>query len=90
MITILCNVYEKHDMLNILKYAKEKKIEDCNNDLITPGLLKLELEKIDRLKRRILGQKPAEDYQLQNKNYREKYTVSEDHDDLPKAPFNIV
>lgn len=87
MVTITCNVYEKHDFLNMLDYAKKKKIEDCNNNLITPGLLKLELEKIDRLKRRILGKKPVEDYLLQSKEFREKYTVGEGHDDFPKAEY---
>ena len=62
MVTIKCDVYEKRDFEIFLDYAREKKIEDCNNNKITPYLLKIELEKLARLKRLLTG-KTKEDYQ---------------------------
>lgn len=62
MVIIKCDIYEKGELIRFLDYAKTKKIEDCNNDKITPKLLKLELEKIEILKKIING-KCREDYQ---------------------------
>lgn len=67
MITIRCSVYEKRDFEVYLDYAKEKLIEDCNNNKMTPMLLKIELEKIKRLKERVNG-KAKEDYQQSSTN----------------------
>lgn len=61
MITIRCSVYEKHDLLQAIEYAQKKKIEDYNNEKITYGLLKIELDRLDTLKQRIDG-KYKEDY----------------------------
>ena len=55
MIKIVCSVYEKYDFLEILEYAKKKKIEDCNNNVINPYYLKWELEKLETLKKRVNG-----------------------------------
>lgn len=55
MITIRCDVWERRDLEMFLEYAKEKKIEDCNNGKITEKLLDIELEKIRRLKNRLKG-----------------------------------
>ena len=63
MVTIKCDVYDKRDFEMFLDYAKKKKIEDCNNNKITPYLLKIELEKLARLKRLLTG-KVKEDYQI--------------------------
>lgn len=55
MVTINCDVYEKHDLLKILDYAKKKKYEDCNNNIITPTLLEMEVRTIETLKKRVNG-----------------------------------
>lgn len=62
MVTIKCDVYEKRDFEIFLDYAKEKKIEDCNNNKITPKLLRIELNKIATLKSILKGNN-KEDYQ---------------------------
>jgi hypothetical protein len=81
-------VYEKRDFEVYLDYAKEKKLEDCNNGKITANLLKIELDKINNLKRRVNG-KVREDYQQSSVSYRRNHgTATErEHDGLPKAPF---
>ena len=87
MIRINCTVYEKYDMLAMLKYAKKKKIEEFNQNKITAKLLEIELNKIATLERRIEG-KYREDYhdQASWKSRRDSGTPDE-NDDLPKAPF---
>lgn len=87
MIRINCTVYEKHDMLAMLKYAKQKKIEEFNRNKMTAKLLEIELNKIATLERRVNGIY-REDYndQASWKSRRENGTPDE-HDDLPKAPF---
>lgn len=84
MITIKCTVYEKHDLLKILDYAKEKKYQDCNDEKITPKLLHMEVERIELLKRRINGQY-REDYQdVSTKAYRRQFKRSKDDIDPQK------
>ena len=68
MVTIRCSVYEKRDFEVYLDYAKEKLIEDYDNDKITLMLLNIELEKINRLKERLKG-KVKEDYQQTSVKY---------------------
>ena len=46
MVTIKCSVYERHDLLKLLDYAKEKKFQDCNDNKITPRLLELDVKTI--------------------------------------------
>ena len=87
MITIKMSVYEKADMLKVLEYAKEKKIEDCNNDIITPLLLNIELERIKILKNRIKG-KFNEDYQQMSRKYLRQF--EREKDDLPESPFEDI
>lgn len=87
MVTIKMSVYEKADLLNFLEYAKQKKIEDCNNDIITPLLLNIELEKINALKDRVNG-KFKEDYQQTSRKYIRQFP--REKDDLPKTPFDDI
>lgn len=87
MITIKMSVYEKADLLSFLDYAKEKKIEDCNNDIITPLLLNIELERIKILKNRIKG-KFNEDYQQMSRKYLRQF--EREKDDLPETPFDDI
>lgn len=78
MVTIKCTVYEKHDLLRLLDYAKEKKIQEFNEDKITAKLLKMDMDRIELLKRRVNGQY-REDYQdVSTKSYRRQYKRSED------------
>lgn len=69
MITIKCDVYEKNQLLQYLNYCKKKRIEECNNDEITVGLLNIELGIINNLIDRIDG-KYREDYDMRSKDYR--------------------
>lgn len=85
MVTIKMSVYEKADLLKVLEYAKEKKIEDCNKDIITPLLLNIELEKINVLKNRAKG-KFNEDYQQMSRKYSREFEGEKD--DLPKNHFD--
>ena len=87
MITIKMSVYEKADLLSFLDYAKEEKIEDCNNDIITPLLLNIELERIKILKNRIKG-KFNEDYQQMSRKYLRQF--EREKDDLPGTPFDDI
>ena len=87
MVTIKMSVYEKADLLRFLEYAKEKKLEDCNNDVITPLLLKIELEKINTLKDRVNG-KFKEDYQQTSRKYIRQF--EREKDDLPGTPFDDI
>lgn len=87
MVTIKMSVYEKADLLRLLEYAKEKKLEDCNNDVITPLLLKIELEKINALKDRVNG-KFKEDYQQISRKYIRQF--EREKDDLPENPFDDI
>ena len=87
MVTIKMSVYEKADLLSFLDCAKEKKIEDCNNDIITPLLLNIELERIKILKNRIKG-KFNEDYQQMSRKYLIQF--ERENDDLPAAPFEDI
>lgn len=83
MVTIRCSVYEKRDFEVYLDYAKEKLIEDFDNEKITLMLLNIELEKIKRLKERVNG-KVKEDYQQSSIKYnRDHGTLKErEKDDL--------
>lgn len=84
MITIICSVYEKHDLLELIDYAKKKKIEDCNNDIITPYLLNIELARLNKLKQRING-KVREDYDTASLRYNRNHPSGRvQKDDLPK------
>ena len=85
MVTIKMTAYEKADLLRLLEYAKEKKLEDCNNDVITPLLLKIELEKINTLVNRANG-KYREDYQQMSRKYIRQFP--KEKDDLPETPFD--
>lgn len=87
MVTIKMSVYEKADLLKVLEYAKEKKIEDCNKDIITPLLLNIELEKINVLKNRAKG-KFNEDYQQTSRKYIRQF--KREKDDLPETPFDDI
>lgn len=76
MVTINCTVYEKHDLLRLLDYAKEKKIQDCNEEKITPRLLQMDIDRINLLKKRISGQY-EDDYQdVSAKSYRRQFNRS--------------
>ena len=55
MVRINCTVYEKYDMLSILKYAKRKKIEEFKKNKMTSKMLRIELNKIKTLENRING-----------------------------------
>jgi hypothetical protein len=81
-------VYEKRDFEVYLDYAKEKKLEDCNNGKITAKLLKIELDKINVLKRRLKGI-VREDYQQSSVAYKRNHGTAKEreYDGLPKAPF---
>lgn len=84
MVNIVCSVYEKCDFLELISYAKKKKIEDCNNNLISPTLLKIELDKLERLKQRVEG-KYRHDYDMSSLKYSKKHPSGNvDKDDLPK------
>lgn len=84
MVTIKCSVYEKHDLLKLLDYAKEKKYQDCNDNKITTGLLELDVKTIETLKRRVNGQY-KEDYQdTPAKAYRRQFKRDEDDLDPDK------
>ena len=74
-------------LLNFLDYAKQKKIEDCNKDIITPLLLNIELEKINVLKNRVKG-KFNEDYQQMSRKYIRQF--KREKDDLPETPFDDI
>lgn len=87
MVTIKMTAYEKADLLRLLEYAKEKKLEDCNNDVITPLLLKIEIEKINTLKDRVNG-KCKEDYQQTSRKYIRQF--KREKDDLPETPFDDI
>ena len=68
MVTIRCSVYEKRDFEVFLDYAKDKLIEDFDNNKITLMYLNIELEKIKKLKERLQG-KVKEDYQQTSVKY---------------------
>lgn len=61
MVTINCSVYEKHDLLEVLEYAKKKKIQDYESGKITKELMKFDTNIIDKLIQRVNG-KYVEDY----------------------------
>lgn len=88
MVKIECTVYEKYHFLEMIEYAKQKKIEECNNGTITVKLLNLELDKLNRLKARVNG-KVQRDYEQSSIKYnRDNGTSKEkEKDDLPTAPF---
>ena len=71
MVTITCDVYEKHEFLKILEYAKEKKKEDYRKGLMTDKMLEIELDSIHRLTNRVNGIY-KEDYLMLSKTGREK------------------
>lgn len=84
MVTINCTVYEKHDLLKVLDYAKEKRIEDCDKGKITTEHLELDLKTIETLKLRVHG-KYREDYQdVSSKSYREQCNARKDEIDPQK------
>ncbi len=73
MVTIKCSEYEKGDMIRILNYARNKKIEDSKKDnKIAKQILNIDLKTIDILIDRVNG-KYREDYYNRNaKSGREK------------------
>lgn len=78
MVTIRCTVYERHDLLRLLDYAKEKKFKDCNEGKITEKLLQMDVDRIELLKRRLKGEY-KEDYQdVSTKSYRRQFKRSDD------------
>lgn len=77
MVTITCDVYEKHDFLKILEYAKEKKKEDCKQGLITSKMLEIELDNIYRLINRVNGIY-QEDYLMLSKTARDKMDATKE------------
>lgn len=78
MVTIRCTVYERHDLLRILDYAKEKKVKDCNEGKITAKLLQMDVDRIELLKRRLKGEY-KDDYQdVSTKSYRRQFKRSDD------------
>lgn len=84
MVNITCSVYEKCDFLELIEYAKKKKIEDCNNELISPLLLKIELDKLESLRQRVEG-KYRHDYDMSSRRYSRNHPSGNvDNDDLPK------
>lgn len=87
MIRINCTVYEKHDMLAMLKYAKRKKIEEFNKNEITAKLLEIELNKIATLEKRINGIYREDYYDQASWKSRRENGTPDENDDLPKAPF---
>lgn len=88
MVKIECSVYEKYNFLEMIDYAKSKKIEECNNGKITIQLLNLELEKLNKLKDRVNG-KAERDYGCSSIKYKRNHgtLIEKEKDDLPKAPF---
>lgn len=69
MVTIKCDVYEKHQLLKYLDYCKKKKIEECNKGDITVGLLNFDLNILNNLINRVNG-KYVEDYLMRSKECR--------------------
>ncbi len=61
MVTINCSVYEKHDFLEVLEYAKKKKMQDYESGKITKELMKFDTNIINKLIQRVNG-KYVEDY----------------------------
>ena len=55
MVQINCTVYEKYALLSYLKYAATKKREELDKGKMTEKLYKMELAKIETLKKRING-----------------------------------
>jgi hypothetical protein len=88
MVTIKCSVYEKRDLELVLKYAEDKYKEDCSKGKITEKYLKIELDKIRRLKQRVDGN-VTEDYLQRSWSYNRNHGTlkKQPTDDLPKAPF---
>lgn len=87
MIRINCTVNEKHAMLGILKYARNKKIEEFEKKQITEKLLNIELKKIDILERRVNGYYREDYFDQSSWRSRRENGTPDEHDDLPKAPF---
>lgn len=81
MVTITCDVYEKHDLLKILEYAKEKKKEEWRDGLITSKMLEIELDNIYRLINRVNGIY-KEDYLMLSKIGREKEPPRKEYTEL--------
>lgn len=78
MVTIKCTVYEKHDLLRLLDYAKEKKIQECDEGKITTKLLQMYIDRIELLKRRVKGQYREDYHDVATKSYRRQYKRSDD------------
>lgn len=67
MAQLFLGAWERNDLLRILDYAKEKKIQDFENGIIKEKDLEMDIMKIDVLKCRALGIKHNKAYVV-NKN----------------------
>lgn len=73
MITIKCTENEKGMLLRILDNYKKYRKLDCDNEKITDKELQYDIEIINRLINRTNG-KFREDYLMNSKQYREKFS----------------
>lgn len=90
MVTIKCSVWEKHDLLKLLEYARRKKYEDFNNDSkMTKYMLQMDIETINRLKARVNGIYREDYFDNMSKQARESMGSSkhQEKDVAPKAEF---
>lgn len=67
MAQLFLGAWERNDLLRILDYAKEKKIQDFENGIIKEKDFEMDIMKIDVLKCRALGIKHTRSY-IVNRN----------------------
>lgn len=86
MVNIKCTVNEKYHFLKVLKYCKQKRIDDYRNGKIKKGELNVDLDTISKLEDRVNGIY-HEDYQdVSAKAYRRQFKGEKEdlpHLDLP-------
>ena len=85
MVNIKCTVTEKYHFLKIIKYCKQKRIDDFKSGKITQKHLDVDLESLEMLEDRVNGIY-HEDYQdVSAKSYRRQFKAEKE--DLPHLDF---
>jgi hypothetical protein len=65
MAEIKVSAWERNDLIRILDYAKEKKIEDYENGKMTQAECLMDLDKINTILHRLTGIPYRQDYRVQ-------------------------
>lgn len=65
MAEIKVSAWERNDLIRILEYAKEKKIEDYEQKRMTQAECLMDLNKINTILQRLTGIQYRQDYRVQ-------------------------